>query len=185
MQLNRVKIKNFKSFKDVDVKFNKLNVLVGANASGKSNFRNFFGFLKNIVDDKKPGLEKAIINQCGTKRVNYFLNTNLGTEQPFETEIAYSNPYREFLRGNNPITIFPREETYSFKLAFTGKDNEYTILEDLFRCDCKLDKTDEQEFDKFIKHEGKITSNFGNLTSRQIVLKNENGNYSFTIIYTK
>lgn len=36
--INKIRIENFKSFKDVELKLGKLNIFVGTNASGKSNF---------------------------------------------------------------------------------------------------------------------------------------------------
>jgi predicted ATPase len=38
MQINHIKIKNFKSLKNVDVKFNNLTLITGVNSSGKSSF---------------------------------------------------------------------------------------------------------------------------------------------------
>ncbi|VVH66716.1 hypothetical protein BSPLISOX_1982, partial [uncultured Gammaproteobacteria bacterium] len=38
MQINRIKIKNFKSLKNVDVRLNNLTLITGVNSSGKSSF---------------------------------------------------------------------------------------------------------------------------------------------------
>ena len=38
MGIKRVEVKNFKSFKDLKIDLGKFNVVIGANASGKSNF---------------------------------------------------------------------------------------------------------------------------------------------------
>lgn len=47
--LKKVHIKNFKSLKDVVLTFERNNVLVGPNMSGKSNFLDFFKFLQDLV----------------------------------------------------------------------------------------------------------------------------------------
>ena len=57
MPINKIKISNFKSFKEIDIDLRQFNVLIGANASGKSNFVQIFKFLRDI---EKHGLENAI-----------------------------------------------------------------------------------------------------------------------------
>ncbi len=50
--LKKVFIKNFKSLHDCEIDIGKLNVVVGANASGKSNLVEVFRLLKKIYADK-------------------------------------------------------------------------------------------------------------------------------------
>ena len=47
MAIKKIKISNSKSFKNLELELGKFNVLIGANASGKSNFTQVFGFLRN------------------------------------------------------------------------------------------------------------------------------------------
>ena len=56
MKISNIEIKNFKSFKDVSAKLNDFNVVVGASASGKSNFIEAFKFLKDICEDFENGI---------------------------------------------------------------------------------------------------------------------------------
>jgi predicted ATPase len=60
MAIRRIQISNFKSFKQLDLELGPLNVLVGANASGKSNFTQIFKFVRDIVI---AGLDNAISMQ--------------------------------------------------------------------------------------------------------------------------
>ncbi|MGL4611734.1 MAG: AAA family ATPase [Trueperaceae bacterium] len=53
MRLEHIKVKGFKSFQEIDVRLNNLNVLIGANGAGKSNFITLFRMLNHMVD---PGL---------------------------------------------------------------------------------------------------------------------------------
>lgn len=62
MFISKLKIKNFKSIKDVKIEFGQLTMLVGANASGKSNLINVFRFISNIATD---GIDNAIALQGG------------------------------------------------------------------------------------------------------------------------
>ena len=50
--LKKVFIKNFKSLHDCEIDIGKMNVVVGANASGKSNLIEAFRLLKKIYVDK-------------------------------------------------------------------------------------------------------------------------------------
>ncbi len=52
--LKKVFIKNFKSLHDCEIDIGKLNVVVGANASGKSNLIEVFRLLKKIYVEKDP-----------------------------------------------------------------------------------------------------------------------------------
>ncbi len=53
--LKEVCIKNFKSFKNLKIRLKKFNVVVGPNASGKTNFIEFFKFLKkSLVEVQRP-----------------------------------------------------------------------------------------------------------------------------------
>lgn len=48
-QLSRIKISGYKSIKECDISFGKINVLIGSNGAGKSNFISAFSLLKNIL----------------------------------------------------------------------------------------------------------------------------------------
>lgn len=53
--LKKIFITNFKSLKDVEIPLRKFNVLVGPNGSGKTNFIEFFKFLrKSLVEVQRP-----------------------------------------------------------------------------------------------------------------------------------
>lgn len=48
-QLSRMTISGYKSIKTCDITFNKINVLIGSNGAGKSNFISAFSLLQNIL----------------------------------------------------------------------------------------------------------------------------------------
>lgn len=50
--MDYIKIKGYKSIKEVDLKLQPINILIGANGSGKSNFISFFEFL-NYLHSRK------------------------------------------------------------------------------------------------------------------------------------
>ena len=48
--MDRIKIKGYKSINELNLKLSPINIFIGANGSGKSNFLSFFEFLKNIYN---------------------------------------------------------------------------------------------------------------------------------------
>ena len=45
--MNKIDINGYKSIKELKLKLQPINILIGANGSGKSNFLSFFDFLKH------------------------------------------------------------------------------------------------------------------------------------------
>jgi predicted ATPase len=68
MIISRIKLKNWKNFKEVDVPLLDRTFIVGPNASGKSNFLDVFRFLRDIA---KPGggLQKAVTDRGGISKI--------------------------------------------------------------------------------------------------------------------
>lgn len=50
-KLKRIRVEGFRSFRDVDVEFGNVTVLIGANGSGKSNFISFFQLLNFMLSE--------------------------------------------------------------------------------------------------------------------------------------
>jgi predicted ATPase len=61
MPLDRIQLEGFKSIQAMDLKLGPLNVLIGANGAGKSNFIGMFGLLNRMVD----GQLQAVIARGG------------------------------------------------------------------------------------------------------------------------
>ena len=57
--LKHIKIEGFKSIKALDLNMKSLNVLIGANGAGKSNFISIFTFLRNLSRGKLQHLTKV------------------------------------------------------------------------------------------------------------------------------
>src|SRR4030042_7131333 len=81
MSIKTIEISNFKSYDELKVNFGHFNILIGPNASGKSNFIQFFRF---IMDITSQGLENAISMQGG---IDYLRNVNLNPSTPFSFKI--------------------------------------------------------------------------------------------------
>jgi predicted ATPase len=85
--IRRLRLENFKSFKSLDVDLGDFNVLIGANAAGKSNFTQAFKFMRDI---QVHGLDNAVSLQGG---VEFLRNINLGPERPLVFEVQYDDKY--------------------------------------------------------------------------------------------
>ena len=48
--MDTVKIKGYKSLRDITLKIGNVNLLIGANGAGKSNFLSFFELLGNVYE---------------------------------------------------------------------------------------------------------------------------------------
>ena len=67
-QISRIKIKGFKSIRDAEIGLGMLNVLIGANGAGKSNFVSLFRMLNADVRGK---LLNYVARQGGSERILY------------------------------------------------------------------------------------------------------------------
>lgn len=69
MKVTKIAIQNWRNFKEADVELQDRTFIVGANASGKSNFLDLFRFLRDIASSSGGGLQKAIKDRGGMKKV--------------------------------------------------------------------------------------------------------------------
>ncbi|MEM3566754.1 MAG: AAA family ATPase [Candidatus Bathyarchaeia archaeon] len=133
MGIKEIKVTNFKSFKNMEIKLGNFTVLIGANASGKSNFVQIFKFLKDLAIS---GLDNAISMQGG---VEYLRNINIGTSEDFSMQITCDH---EFGFGVDRwrkgwIGVKACEGTYEFALRFRKKKTEFEIAKDVLSLKCK------------------------------------------------
>ena len=52
MTLQHIEIKRYKSIKEISIQLNSINILIGANGAGKTNFIRFFTFLNSIIENR-------------------------------------------------------------------------------------------------------------------------------------
>ncbi len=105
--LESISIKGFKSIRDVEVELRDINVLIGANGSGKSNFIEVLSFLQEI---RQGNLDRYIARTGGAEKLLHF-----GSRVTEEIEIRL-----RFQRVGNE---------YEITLASTDSDTLYVYLE--------------------------------------------------------
>jgi predicted ATPase len=69
MKVLNIAIRNWRNFKKADVDLQDRTFIVGANASGKSNFLDIFRFLRDVASSSGGGLQKAVKDRGGMKKV--------------------------------------------------------------------------------------------------------------------
>ena len=67
-QIKKIKIKGFKSIKDCELNLSNINLLIGSNGAGKSNFISVFKMLQNIIE---KSLQKYVGVSGGANALMY------------------------------------------------------------------------------------------------------------------
>jgi predicted ATPase len=122
MGVKRIRISNFKSFRELDLELGPFNVVIGANASGKSNFTQIFKFIRDIVTE---GLDNAISMQG----LEYLANVAGGGSKTVSVEVTSDFAGGGFLAAKS-IWAKTTELTSRFELSLEGNGTGYRITKD-------------------------------------------------------
>ncbi|SMN15424.1 Gll1843 protein [uncultured Candidatus Thioglobus sp.] len=134
--LLRIKIKGFKSIKELDLEIKPINVLIGANGSGKSNFISVFRLLENISTQR---LQTYIKQNGSAERFLHF-----GNQTTDEIEIYLEIRDKKYLvllaKNNEEDTLFIRHEEYRDSGGILEAINTNTLESDEgeYLKECKL-----------------------------------------------
>lgn len=112
MVITEITIENYRSIRNLN-KFplRKLNVLIGANGVGKSNFISFLRFLKNVAD---KNLQNHTSDQGGANSILYF-GTKTSQELNGTLYFSSGNAYRINLKTSNEDSFYFAGEYAAFK----------------------------------------------------------------------
>ncbi len=83
MAITNLTVSNFKSFKHLDLNLGRFNVVIGANASGKSNFVEVFRFLRTL---ERENLNDALSLHGGPDSI---LNKKLGPSESLRMRVTF------------------------------------------------------------------------------------------------
>jgi predicted ATPase len=118
MAVKKIRASNFKSFEDIKVELDKFNVLIGPNASGKSNFIEIFRFIRDVA---AHGLSNAVSLQGG---IEFLRNVNIGSSRDLSVQIVYDSEIISGVRRKKRlIELKPYEIAYEFALSFVSEGN--------------------------------------------------------------
>jgi predicted ATPase len=168
MAIKNIKVNNFKSFNNLNLDFRMFNVLIGPNASGKSNFIQIFKFLR---DSRKYGVDNAISLQGG---IEYLRNLSLSNESDLFIElVSDDNVGKAYPVGDISLGIKAIEIKYSFSIDLS-KTEYYNISQENLVHKCEFirlsknrDKIEEKEY--FGEGEIRLRRNKGKIDFEIIV----------------
>ncbi|HEV7503427.1 MAG TPA: AAA family ATPase [Thermoanaerobaculia bacterium] len=120
MAITKIKIANFKSFEALEVDLRPLNIIVGSNAAGKSNFLEVFRFLRDLA---AHGLEDAVSLQGG---MEYLANLKIGPQKPVSLEVTFDFE-TVFAFGMTQIVI-ARVFQSTYRLSFRSAAEGFKII---------------------------------------------------------
>lgn len=130
----KIELKGYKSIKSLELELNTINILLGGNGAGKSNFISIFSLLRNVYNgdlqnyiQKKGGADSLLyFGRRNTTVIELilFLKSNRGHENKFilELEVGQNN-------------LFIRSTRTAFKSGKWGEEIAYeaNVLESSFR----------------------------------------------------
>lgn len=126
MAITALTLRNFRSFREAELRLQPFLLLVGRNAAGKSNLIHGFLFLRDIA---RTGLANAISLQGG---LAYLQNAGLACGRDLEFEVELTLPVKMSalaLPDGKKVEIAPGTCTYAFAL---GCDDRAKVREDRF-----------------------------------------------------
>ena len=140
MKIEKIEVKNFKCFKNIKLELKNFNVIIGKNASGKSNIINIIKFIKDLLMD---GIDDAIDLQGG---INYLCNSNIKNKEPIKIKFVINTFDNEtfnrmnimyFLKKKNimlekyevTLVIQPNKYGTGYKILENSVKIYYAILE--------------------------------------------------------
>jgi predicted ATPase len=133
--IRRIRVKNFKSLKDVSVDLGPRNILVGPNMSGKTTFLSIFRFLNRMVIPASGvhGLTHAVTSMGGfaelawTGEQSHLISISLEGEFPEGEQYAEDETwkYRIDLLSDARGHVSVQEES----LVFEGRKGEHPIVQ--------------------------------------------------------
>jgi predicted ATPase len=127
MKIESIKIKNFKAFKNAEMKnIPRFCVIVGANGSGKTTLFNVFGFLKDALStdvksavNKRGGFNEVISRGC---------SGNIEFEIKFRAKDSYkNNPIITYFLSisNENNKVFVNKEVLKYRRGTKGQPWEF------------------------------------------------------------
>ncbi|GAB4296662.1 MAG: AAA family ATPase [Oscillatoriaceae cyanobacterium] len=113
--LKKITIKGYKSIKEAEIELGNINILIGANGAGKSNFISFFKLLRWMI--QIPGQLQLFIGKSGGANSLLFegaaVTPQIEAELQFETDVGRNDYFFRLFHGS-PDTFIFAEEKYRF-----------------------------------------------------------------------
>lgn len=154
--IRHIKLENFRSIKSLDLDLRPLNVLIGRNGSGKSNFLSFFQIIGDGVNES---LNPAIINEVRGFNFLRHVNSPIAESVSWEVEFESTHDGSLFYQGKigssgiagytiqSEILSRPPKHDYKTRYKYLEvRDGRITLLtnQDDHEEDASLDNLDQE-----------------------------------------
>lgn len=120
--LNRIVLKGFRSIREIDIELKPINLLIGANGAGKSNFLSFFKFAREL---QRKNLQFYVQTNGGADKFLYF---GRGRTTQLECHVEFSDgEYSASLSAGAGNRLYFADERWS---VFDGKErgNDFVLI---------------------------------------------------------
>ena len=104
--LEHIKIEGFKSIKKLDLKMNPINILIGANGAGKTNFISLFTFLRHLSE----GRLQNYVESHGFANAFFHFGSKYTPEIKIDLDVSVNGYHVVFEQGaSNDTLVFNKE----------------------------------------------------------------------------
>ena len=124
--ITKLTVENFKSFDKLEVEMRPFNIVVGSNASGKSNFLDVFRFLRDI---EARSLESAIGIRGGAETLRNF---NLDENQVLRIRVETDDIQRHLVKvvADSALGAESDQTTYELSIHFGESEAGFEVVTD-------------------------------------------------------
>lgn len=117
--LKQIKVEGFKSIKKLDLEMKTINILIGANGSGKTNFISLFSFLRNLSEGKL----QSYVEANGFASTFFHFSPKVTSRISIDLEVAANGYHVTFEHGSNDDALVFSEEHCTYE----GSYRDFTI----------------------------------------------------------
>ena len=103
--LEHVEIKGFKSIKSLKLDMKPINILIGANGSGKSNFISLFTFLRNLSEGKL----QPYVKKNGFANTFFHFGAKITPNIEIDINLGYNGYHAILVHGTGDSLVFDEE----------------------------------------------------------------------------
>ena len=155
MIVSHLSVKNWRNFQRVTVDLRERQFIVGANASGKSNFLDVFRFFRDIAKPEGGGLQKAVKDRGGVSKIRS-LAARRDPEIELEVHLAES-------AGEPPTWRYAlglRQETRGYRNTYLTHERVWKGAQQLLDRPDKEDKKDQDRLTQTFLEQINVNGDF-------------------------
>ncbi|MDX2245414.1 MAG: AAA family ATPase [Bacteroidia bacterium] len=119
-----IEIKGYKSIKNMRLELQPINILIGSNGAGKTNFISFFKLIKALYNQQ---LRRLVIEE-GVDNLLYFgrkITQRLEGKLIFSKDERYNNAYKFILAQTREGGLFFEKEGSGYKVSIDDDESGY------------------------------------------------------------